>query len=283
MHTKTYKEFGGRSRDRAVNSCPLIDDRSNSASPTRRQPHPAGMQALGGFLGQPIGNEDRVLEWPPPEPRPFFMRPMITTFTAMFGTRTFPPHNPNVWFFGPTANVQQLVFDDGPDIIEEGAPPELAHAQSSGLHRTSSQLSPSSSGEGSNADDSHSSPRGSLVIHNVGASMFLDVPASQTETGEGPATIQQTRRRPDHMDVEEDGYIVETPGISTVPSSENIHDVIRVQQRIVEPPPRQIVFIVMDTNRAGADLEDSYPYVMNDIQWAMQQLISGMSSESTDG
>ncbi|VDL93597.1 unnamed protein product [Schistocephalus solidus] len=278
MHTKTYKEFGGRSRDRAVTSCPLIDDRSNSASPTRRQPHPAGMQGLGGFFGQPIGNEDRVLEWPPPEPRPFIVRPMITTFAAMLGPRPLPPHNPNVWFFGPTANVQQLVFDDGPDIIEEGDPPELVHAQSSSLHRTSSRLSSSSDDEGSNVDDS--SPRGSLVIHNVDTSMFLDVPASQTETGEGPPAIQQTRRPPIHT---EEGYTVETPGISTVPSSDNVHDVIRVQQRIIEPPPRQIVFIVMDTNRAGADIDNAYPYTLDDLQWAMQEIISGMSSDSTDG
>ncbi|VDN31262.1 unnamed protein product [Dibothriocephalus latus] len=279
MHTKTYKEFGGRSRERVVNSCPLIDDRSNSASPTRRQPHPAGMQALGGFFGQPLGNEDRVLEWPPPEPRPFFIRPMITTF-AMLGPRPFPPHNPNVWFFGPTANVQQLVFDDEPDIIEDGNPPELLHAQSSGLHRTSSQLSSSSGDEGSSEDDS---PRGSLVIHNVDNSMFLDVPASQTETGEGPPTIQQTRRPPQRTAVQEEGYTIETPGISTVPSSENLHDAIQVQQRIIEPPPRQIVFIVMDTNGAGADLDDSFPFMLNDIQWAMQQMVSELSSESIDG
>ncbi|TGZ60145.1 hypothetical protein CRM22_008712 [Opisthorchis felineus] len=53
---------------RKAKSLTRVGDRSNSAAPIRRQPHPFALQALG-FRAN-FGRPNRLPEWPPPDPPP---------------------------------------------------------------------------------------------------------------------------------------------------------------------------------------------------------------------
>ncbi|CAH8663183.1 unnamed protein product [Dicrocoelium dendriticum] len=73
-----------------------VDDQSNSAAPTRRQPHPFAMQALG-MRPTLTGRTTRLPEWPPPDPPPLTPlnlgvgRNILTPLTTNPNQTVWPP------------------------------------------------------------------------------------------------------------------------------------------------------------------------------------------------
>lgn len=274
--SRQYKCFGPRdklsSSTNETSSCPIIDDRSNSASPTRRQPHPAGMHALRGFgFGQPTGNDERVLEWPPPEPRPLFRRHVVQPIGLMFGTGPRPPHNPNVWFFGPTANVQQVIFEDGPEIIEmdeeediddednvvddeESAQPVFEEQESTTPHPTASEVS-------------------NGAVHQPDYDTLTPIPSQQEAT---TAMAVASRRQQHAID---EYYSEQAPGVSMTTSNEDVHGAVQVQQANVEPPPRPVFFVIVDTNEGGTPDDEQQAAQFN---FALLQLLAQLESGDDD-
>lgn len=284
-------QFDSTSEEQELRSSPVIDDRSNSASPTRRQPNPTGMMAFRGFFGQSMGNDERILEWPPPEPRPVRARPVMPNFGGLLGPRTTPFHNPNVWFFGPTANVQQVVFEDGPEIITEEdddddfvteEPPPLLHAQSSGLHRTGSDISIDSGHLGGSELSSDSIPlRDSAVLMSMNGlrayEPFVDTNNRSRDNSVAAGTGAVTGSRIDTIGVHSAGV----PRVSTIPETEEMRATVQVHQGAIQPPPRPVVFIVMDTNDMGRD-QDEPDFPTEQFQFALQQLLNHLNSLSDD-
>ncbi|VDD75298.1 unnamed protein product [Mesocestoides corti] len=279
---RRFKVFGPirRQSSHETNSCPIIDDRSNSASPTRRQPHPAGMRTFRGF-GQPIGIDERILEWPPPEPRPLLYRPIMPQFGLMLGGLPQPPHNPNVWVFGPTANVQQVMFDDGAEVIEaedgrenlnEQSSPQISHGQGSALHRTTSEVSVNVDPLSFEIDDGLREEATPMILQTGGASSSL----AASFSGLHPVESSE----PDNLRPPVDELFIEqAPGVSLTPSNEEAYGTVRVQQANIEPPPRPIFFVIVDTNEGGpADDEQQ----ATQFHFALVQLLAQLESASED-
>ncbi|VDM15784.1 unnamed protein product [Hydatigera taeniaeformis] len=254
-----------------TNSCPVIDDRSNSASPTRRQPHPAGMNRFRGF-GQTPGNEERILEWPPPEPRPIFFRQITPQFGVMFGGLPQLPQNHDVWFFGPTANIQQLIFESGPDMIEldddnlnEETSPQLSQDHGSGLHRTTSDSSLNTDPRTLETDIGEARTAGELTRLLMSSAIEPQISEAQMPAESGQSL--------------EEAYMELTPGISVTPSDEDVHSAIRIHQANSEPPPRPIFFVIVDTNEGGpADDEQQAAQ----FHFALMQLLAQLESTSDE-
>ncbi|KAL5965619.1 hypothetical protein TSMEX_006657 [Taenia solium] len=278
--TRSFSFFASNGRESSfeTNSCPIIDDRSNSASPTRRQPHPAGMNSFRGF-GQTPGNEERILEWPPPEPRPIFIRQITPQFGVMFGGLPRLPQNQDVWFFGPTANVQQLIFESGPDMLEldddnlnEETSPQLSQDQGSGLHRTTTDSSLNTDPRTLETDEGEAreaSPRADDTGELTRLLMESAIEPLIAET-QMPAESGQSL---------EDVYMELAPGISVTPSNEDVHSAIRAQQANLEPPPRPIFFVIVDTNEGGPTDDERQAA---QFHFALMQLLAQLESTSDE-
>ena len=262
-----------------TNSCPIIDDRSNSASPTRRQPHPSGMNTFRGF-GQVLGNEERILEWPPPEPRPPLIRPAAPQFGVMFGGLPRLQQNPDIWFFGPTANIQHLIFDSGPEVIDledenlnDEISPQVSQEPGSTFHRTASDLSLNTDPRTLETEGVEGREVNLRVDNTTGGPIRLLV-ASTSE----PRTSEAQMAAESGQSLEE--VRPETaPGVSVTPSNEDVHTAVRVHQTNSEPPPRPIFFVIVDTNEGGpADDEQQAAQ----FQFALMQLLAQLESSSDE-
>ncbi|VDO03353.1 unnamed protein product [Rodentolepis nana] len=90
----------------------IANDRSNSATPVRRQPNAAALKA-----SRYLDNDDgRYLQWPPPEPRRQNQRTLLPPIGMFFGAPARLQPDRNIWLFGHPAQVQQLMPENTPRI-----------------------------------------------------------------------------------------------------------------------------------------------------------------------
>ncbi|VDQ13596.1 unnamed protein product [Trichobilharzia regenti] len=96
---KLFIQIPSRRSESAV----CVNDRSNSASPTRKQPHPYAMHAMSSINGQ----RPRLPQWPPPDPPP--LTPVIMGFSRYFFGATLGVNNTSpVWTLRPWGRGNRL-------------------------------------------------------------------------------------------------------------------------------------------------------------------------------
>lgn len=228
--------------NRATASLTRVDDRSNSASPLRRQPHPFAMQALGlRFSYNP--RMTRLPEWPPPDPPP--LTPMYAG-AERGNTNPWPPRpwwrrNIQARQHGPVVHVTI----DTTDTIDPIQPELTGH-----FRRTTTE------------EDNNREPAILTEEEQLDESMltgFLGDAGSATETL-GTATRAQLLIHPGGP---EDMAAVERSATLQLPTEEELNAngtspienfglvALNSEQGDEEEPPMfQIYFIVVDSNPA---------------------------------
>lgn len=261
VRPRIYIVSTGSNASSDTNSSLIIDDRSNSASPTRRQPHPAALRALRGF-GQNTDDDERILVWPPPEPRPL-QRQLLIPIGVIFDGPTRLRPDRNIWLFGDTARIQHLIFENGPE--EEDVDDETSQEQGLGTRRTTNEGSLNTEVENGEAtarvETASAQPR-RLLTTTTSETRATDA-EMPTETGQALEEVEAQQ----------------SPGVSITPFNEDIHSAIRGEQTNTEPPPRPIFYVIVDTNEGG-EADDERQAAQ--FQFALMQFLAQLESNSDE-
>ncbi|KAA3673532.1 uncharacterized protein DEA37_0011660 [Paragonimus westermani] len=120
--------FHGVHTNRKAQSLTYVGDRSNSAAPIRRQPHPFAFQALG-FRSPFNSRANRLPEWPPPDPPPLTPLNGGSIGHSIFPTPPMTANNvspiwpPRPWWrrTGPTRSAGPVVHVtiDTADVVNQ--------------------------------------------------------------------------------------------------------------------------------------------------------------------
>ncbi|KAM7542750.1 hypothetical protein Aperf_G00000010537 [Anoplocephala perfoliata] len=261
VQPRVYVVSTGSSASSDTNSSVLIDDRSNSASPTRSQPHPAALRALRGF-GQNADDDERILVWPPPEPRPL-QRQLVIPIGVIFDGPTRLRPDRNIWIFGPTAQIQQLVFENGPEEENvDDAETSREHGLVTPGTTNEESLNAEAGGEATTRGETLSPQPRRLLTALTSETRATDA-EMPTETGEAS----------------EENEAQQSLGVHITPSTEGIHGAIRGEQTNTEPPPRPILYVIVDTNEGG-EADDERQAAQ--FQFALMQLLAQLESNSDE-
>ncbi|KAF8561730.1 hypothetical protein P879_07605 [Paragonimus westermani] len=120
--------FHGVHTNHKAQSLTCVGDRSNSAAPIRRQPHPFALQALG--FRSPFNSRANMLpEWPPPDPPPLtplnggIIGRSIFPTPPMMTNNVSPLWPPRPWWrrTGPTRSAGPVVHVtiDTADVVNQ--------------------------------------------------------------------------------------------------------------------------------------------------------------------
>nr|CDS25592.1 expressed conserved protein [Hymenolepis microstoma] len=219
----------------------IANDRSNSATPVRRQPNPAALKA-----SRYLDNDDgRYLQWPPSEPRQQNQRTLLPPIGMFFGGPARLQPDRNIWLFGHPAQIQQLMSENTPQIES--------------IDAEETPLEPDFETQRLPTDDTADT---GIRVSGQPISMFemSDIANTRAETSEELGTNME------EFQAQENSLV-----------SEDMHDAIGGERANTEPPTGPIVFVIVDTNDGGQENDER---IAEQFQFALMHLLANLEMNS---
>ncbi|KAF5406460.1 hypothetical protein PHET_00008 [Paragonimus heterotremus] len=257
--------FSGVLIKRKAQSLTRVGDRSNSAAPIRRQPHPFALQALG--FRSPFNNRvNRLPEWPPPDPPPLtplnggFMSRTIFPTPPVLANNMSPIWPPRPWWrrTGPTRPAGPVVHVtiDTADVVNQVPVRLVERPARIGWTSTSEEMEVEQDPESAMEDEIIVPQQASwneVEPHSVSGELNSRVVATTLRPIESmDSTFNHTAWVHTYREtVSEDNQVPadETIGMTAIPT-EDVGLISLNSEDVQEESTFQIFFIILDSNPA---------------------------------